>query len=106
MPKVKGKPKSKEKGKPSGKKRGTFVEGCDGAILDNGLPRPAKAAKFTASADDNYCTNINTLVGAEKPPPEHDILLLILGLGPRLRGYDEPHYALPIEHEDIKIMAQ
>ena len=106
--KGKGKAKGTARRNPTKRKSNaiaTRVNGCDNVLLDNGIPRPGKTAKFTASADDNFCTNINTLVGAAAPPPEHDILLLILGLGPHLRGYDEVHYALPMEKVDIEAMA-
>ena len=72
---------------------------------DNGLPRSGKQTKYTGSSDDFYCTNVSTLLGADKPPPEHSILLVVLGLGPQLRGYDEVHYALPMEQTEVQTMA-
>ena len=87
QPKGNGNGKDSTKGGAKDKGRCHAAKGkrnADGIILDNGLPRSGKAPKFQSLADDNYCTNVNTLIGADKPPPEHDILLMALGLGPQL----------------------
>ena len=99
------KSKNKKGGAPGGRKnkggtrqqRGT-KRGCDAM---DGLPVAAKATHFTASEDDTYCDKLTTLLGPTKRPPWWEVLLVVLGLGPALRGYDKIHYALPMEREDI-----
>ena len=79
----------------------------DGVPLNcHGHPIPGKAAKFTASAEDTYCCNVETLVGfgLKNKKEENYILLYILGLGEALRSYDKYDYALPYDQCDIKKM--
>ncbi len=69
-------------------------------------PQPLKAAKFSSTDDDNYCSNMCVLIGPKKKPPLFEILLTVLGLGPQFRGYDMVDYALPMAQDDIQELHQ
>ena len=65
-----------------------------------------KAAKFTATDDDNYCNNLCTVIGPEKRQKEWFILLLTLELGHQLRGNDKMDFTLPMEHDKLQELHQ
>jgi hypothetical protein len=46
-------------GSGCGKKRTTRSDG-----VDSNLPKASKAAKFSSTPDDNYCTSVNTVLGS------------------------------------------
>ena len=72
----------------------------------DGLPQPSKVARFHGTEDDNYCNNLATVLGPAKKPKEYFVLLLTLGLGEHLRGYDRYDFALPMEQADVQEMHQ
>jgi len=69
---------------------------------DTGMPQPSKAGRFTPTDDDNCCNNLATVLGPEKKQTECFVLLLALGLGVQLRGYDSVDFALPMEGNCIR----
>ena len=71
-----------------------------------GVNLATKNANFKADQDDNYCGYVDTMLGPAKAIPENTVMLIVLGLGPQLRGYDETEFALPWQHDQIQEMAQ
>jgi len=69
---------------------------------DNGTPQPSKAGHFAPTDDNNCCNNLAAVLGPEKKQTECFVLLLALGLGVQLRGYDPVDFAFPMEGNHIQ----
>ena len=67
----------------------------------NDFPQAMKAAKFMPTEDDKYMTNLCIMIGPKKDAMHYEQLLLTLGMGHQLCGYDKIDFALPMFKDDI-----
>ena len=88
------------------KKRRPDAHRNNGNANNDNLPIAMKSAKFNSTDDDNYCNILCTVIGPEKKQHEAFVLLLALGLGVQLRGYDMIDFALPMEQHHIQDLNQ